>query len=254
MLPRHPGLDPGGAVLCADSVVYTGLLSRLAIKSAKLASIGKQILAKFLRRSKFNIAYGQMKRDFVNRRYMGEGDMKLTTKYAISAMLGLSLLGCSIGVKRTEGMKAYSKGDYSTAIPLLRKEIERGDVSARYSLGLAYRDGNGVAQDPVQAEILLTGAALGGDPRAVAAIRQMLENGALCPKDKTLHDLWGSLVMYRNMVYGTYELGDAPPRTLVAMSDLYAEPCPGRPIQSEAAKALRSLAGGPRHVWIYVPG
>ncbi|MCW2351703.1 tetratricopeptide repeat protein [Sphingobium sp. B12D2B] len=180
--------------------------------------------------------------------------MKFTIKLLLSASLALCLSGCSIGVKRTEGMKAYSNGDYSTAIPLLKKEIEQGDISARYSLGLAYRDGNGVAQDPVQAELLLTGAAVGGDPRAVAAIRQMLENSALCSKDRKLHDLWGSLVLYRNMVYGTYELNNAPPGTLLAMSDLYADPCPGRPVQWEATKTLRSLAGGPRHVWIYVPG
>ncbi|WP_126516828.1 hypothetical protein [Sphingobium amiense] len=111
-----------------------------------------------------------------------------------------------------------------------------------------------IAQDPVQAELLLTGAAVGGDPRAVAAIRQMLETGALCPKDKQLHDLWGSLALYRNMIYGTYELNNAPAGTLVAMSDLYEYPCQGRPVQSEAAKTLRSLAGGPRHIWIYVPG
>lgn len=179
--------------------------------------------------------------------------MKLTKKLLFSTSFAICLSGCSIGVKRTVGMKAYSNGDYATAIPLLKKEIEQGDVSARYSLGLAYREGNGVAQDPVQAELLLTGAAVGGDPRAVAAIRQMLENGALCPKDKKLHDLWGTLAMYRNMVYGTYELNNAPPGTLVAMSDLYAEPCQSRPVQPEAAKTLRSLAGGPRHTWVYVP-
>lgn len=180
--------------------------------------------------------------------------MRSTTKILLAAALAMSLAACSVGVKRTEGMKAYSSGDYATAIPLLKKEIEQGDVSPRYSLGLAYRDGNGITQDPAQAEILLTGAAVGGDPRAVAAIRQMLESAALCSKDKKLHDLWGSLALYRNMVYGTYELNNAPPGTLAAMADLYDDPCQGRPSQPEAAKTLRSLAGGPRHMWIYVPG
>lgn len=180
--------------------------------------------------------------------------MNITTKGLLAVSLTISLVGCSIGVKRTEGMKAYSNGDYAAAIPLLKQEIERGDVSARYSLGLAYRDGNGIVRDPKQAEVLLTGAALGGDPRAVAAIRQMLESEALCPKDKKLHDLWGSLALHRNMVYGTYELNNAPPGTLMAMAELYDDPCQGRPVQTEAARSLRSLAGGPRHIWIYVPG
>lgn len=180
--------------------------------------------------------------------------MKLATRFLLAASLVVSVAGCSVGVKRTAGMNAYTKGDFATAIPLLKQEIARGDVSARYSLGLAYRDGNGVAPDPVQAELLLTGAAVGGDPRAVAAIRQMLETAALCPSDKKLHDLWGSLALYRNLVYGTYELNTAPRATLVAMADLYDTPCKGRPAQPEAAKTLRSLAGGPRHIWIYIPG
>lgn len=172
----------------------------------------------------------------------------------MTGMLAASLAGCSVGVKRTAGMKAYSQGDFASAIPLLKEEIGRGDVSARYSLGLAYRDGNGVEKDQQQAEILLTGAAIGGDPRAVAAVRHMLETQALCPKDKRLHDLWGSLAMNRNLVYGTYELNSAPPGILMAMAAIYDDPCQTRPVQPESARSLRSLAGGPRHIWIYVPG
>lgn len=76
--------------------------------------------------------------------------MKSSSKMLLSALLAMSLAGCSIGVKRTEGMKVYAAGDYAAAIPMLKKEVEQGNVSARYSLGLAYRDGNGVAQDPAQ--------------------------------------------------------------------------------------------------------
>jgi hypothetical protein len=82
----------------------------------------------------------------------------------------------------------------------------------------------------------------------------MLRVENICPKDKQLHDLWGSLALNRNIVYGTYELQQASPHTLVAMAEIYAEPCEGRPLQLEAARALRSLSGGPRHIWIYVPG
>ncbi len=180
--------------------------------------------------------------------------MRLASKILMTATLIAVLSGCSVGVKRTAGMKAYGRGDFATAIPLLKEEIGRGDVSARYSLGLAYRDGNGVEQDKEQAEILLTGAAVGGDPRAVAAIRQMLLTQALCPKDKRLHDLWGSLAMHRNIVYGTYELNSAPPGILMAMAAIYDDPCRPRPVQAESARSLRAMAGGPRHIWIYVPG
>jgi TPR repeat protein len=171
---------------------------------------------------------------------------------------GLALMcvtACSVGVKRTPGMKLYSQGRIAEAIPLLEAEVLAGQATARFPLGLAYRDGNGVTKDPVKAEILLTGAAIGGDPRAVAAVREMLRTENRCPLDKELHDHWGNVgVMNRNLVTGVVELFSSPPPILRRMAEIYAAPCPGRPIQTEAAMSLRSLAGGPRHIWIYVPG
>jgi len=171
---------------------------------------------------------------------------------AAAAVLGLS--ACSVGVKRTEGMNLYSAGKVAEAIPVLEQEVAAGEVSARYPLGLAYRDGTGVARNAAKAEILLTGAAIGGDPRAVAAVRQLLSEAARCPKDKLLHDTWGQVGLgQRNIITGVVELNTAPPRTLRAMASIYDDPCPGAPAQPEAAKSLRSLSGGPRYVWIYVP-
>lgn len=174
---------------------------------------------------------------------------------AAVAALALALGGCAVGVKRTPGMKLYGKGAVSEAIPLLQQEVAAGEVSARYPLGLAFRDGTGVARDLRKAEILLTGAAIGGDPRAVTAVRQLLETAQRCPKDKELHDLWGGVgVMNRNLITGVVELNTAPPASLRRMASLYDDPCPGAPPQPEAARSLRSLSGGPRHIWIYVPG
>lgn len=165
------------------------------------------------------------------------------------------LSGCAAGVKGTPGMKLYRKGAVAEAIPLLKQEVAVGEVSARYPLGLAYRDGNGVERDPRQAEILLTGAAIGSDPRAVTAIRQMLESANRCLKDKELHDLWGGVgFMNRNIFTGAVELNTSPPVALRRMAAIYDTPCEGAPVQPEAAKTLRGLSGGPRTIWIYVPG
>lgn len=176
-------------------------------------------------------------------------------KLAIAVSAALALLGCAAGVKGTPGMKLYSAGEVDQAIPLLLQEVEAGEVSARYPLGLAYRDGNGVEQDPVKAEVLLTGAAIGGDPRAVTAIRAMLESANRCEKDEALRRMWGSVgTMNRNLITGVVELFSAPPATLRSMADIYESPCEGAPAQPEAAASLRGLAGGPRSIWIYVPG
>ncbi len=172
-----------------------------------------------------------------------------------SALLPLLIAGCAVGVTRTPGMNLFASGDHAAAIPLLEQEVASGKVSARYSLGLAYRDGTGVTADPQKGEILLTGAAIGGDPRAVEEIRRMLDSDTRCPADRELHNLWGGVgLMNRNLITGVVELNTAPPNALMRMAEIYRQPCPGRPVQEEAAKTLRGLAGGPRHIWIYVPG
>ena len=169
--------------------------------------------------------------------------------------VALALAGCSWGVSRTEGMNLYSEGRLAEAIPLLQREVAEGKVEARYPLGLAYRDGSGVPRDLEQAEILLTGAAIGGDPRAVTALRALLEESSRCDLDAELRRHWGGVgTMNRNLITGVVELNSAPPGMLRRMAEIYETPCPGAPVQEEAAKSLRSLAGGPRHVRIYVPG
>ena len=179
----------------------------------------------------------------------------MTGKIALAvAALGL-LAGCSVGVKRTPGMNLYSSGNVREAVPLLEQEVAAGEVSARYPLGLAYRDGQGVARDPAKAEVLLTGAAIGGDPRAVTALRTLLAEANRCAQDAELHDYWGQVgTMYRNLVTGVVELNTASPVILRRMAALYDQPCAGAVAQREAARSLRSLSGGPRYVWIYVPG
>lgn len=180
--------------------------------------------------------------------------MKATASSGFALLAALLITGCAAGVKGTPGIKLYSAGDYEAAVPVLLTEVEAGEVSARYPLGLAYRDGCVVERDLRKAEILFTGAAIGGDPRAVGAVRSMLREQNLCPKDKTLHDLWGSLVMQRNIITGVYELNNAPRGTLQKMAEIYAAPCSGRPVQKEAAQSLTRLSQGQRSIWIYVPG
>jgi TPR repeat protein len=180
--------------------------------------------------------------------------MQIATRLLLAAAAAIALSGCAVGVKRTPGMNLYAQGRHAEAIALLEQEVAAGQVSPRYALGLAYRDGAGVAADPRKAEILLTGAAIGGDPRAVTEIRKMLAENR-CPLDEKLRGYWGGIgTMNRNLITGVVELNTASPFILRAMADIYASPCPGRPVQAEAAMALRSLASGPRHIWVYVPG
>ncbi len=50
-----------------------------------------------------------------------------------------------------EGVLAYGRGDYATALREFRPLAEQGDAAAQYNLGLMYDEGQGVPQDFVQA-------------------------------------------------------------------------------------------------------
>ena len=46
-----------------------------------------------------------------------------------------------------DGVVAYAKGDYPTAMRLLRPIAEQGYASAQFNLGVMYDNGEGVTQD-----------------------------------------------------------------------------------------------------------
>ena len=52
-----------------------------------------------------------------------------------------------------EGVAAYDRGDYATALKEYRPLAEQGHAAAQYNLGLMYANGKGVPQDYVQAHM-----------------------------------------------------------------------------------------------------
>ena len=49
------------------------------------------------------------------------------------------------------GLAAYNKGDYTTAVREWRPLADDGVAAAQFNLGLMYLDGHGVPQDPAEA-------------------------------------------------------------------------------------------------------
>ncbi len=60
-----------------------------------------------------------------------------------------------------EGLAAYKRGDYATALREFRPLAEQGVAEAQYYLGIRYDLGRGVPQDRVQAHLWLSLAAEG---------------------------------------------------------------------------------------------
>src|SRR3989442_662393 len=61
----------------------------------------------------------------------------------VAGVLGQPLLAADYA----EGLRAFQRNDFATALRIWRPLAERGDDSAQHGLGMAYQHGMGVAAD-----------------------------------------------------------------------------------------------------------
>jgi TPR repeat protein len=84
----------------------------------------------------------------------------------VAALLVLASAGPAAAGPMEDAAIAYERGDYATAIRLLRVLAEQGDCGAQVQLGVMYQNGEGVRQNPAEATKWFRIAAEQGDPRA----------------------------------------------------------------------------------------
>jgi hypothetical protein len=65
-----------------------------------------------------------------------------------------------------DGVAAYSRGDYASALRTFRALAAQGNSDAQSNLGTMYSRGRGVAQDPVRAAMWFSLAAAAGESTA----------------------------------------------------------------------------------------
>jgi uncharacterized protein len=75
---------------------------------------------------------------------------RLPTVFA-SGVLAFALSGAAMAGTLEDGVAALQRGDYATAMGLLRPLAGQGDAAAQNNVGIMYRYGQGVAQDYGQA-------------------------------------------------------------------------------------------------------
>jgi TPR repeat protein len=80
-----------------------------------------------------------------------------------------------------EGVLAFQRGDYPTALREFRLAADQGDASAQFNLGTMYDNGQGVPQDYAQAMQWYRRAANQGEPRAQTNLGSMYDNGLRVP-------------------------------------------------------------------------
>ena len=82
-----------------------------------------------------------------------------------------------------EGMDAYERGDYDTALKEWRPLAERGNEAAQANLGFMYAKGQGVPQDDQEAVRWSRLAAEQGDAVAQCNLGVMYNKGQGVPQD-----------------------------------------------------------------------
>src|ERR1700691_4092768 len=103
--------------------------------------------------------------------------MKFFKTGIASAVLVLSLSAPLVAAPLQDGAAAYARGDYATALNLLRPLAEQGDAYAQANLALMYAKGQGLPQDFAQAADWYRKAAEQGNAFAEGSLRLLRANG-----------------------------------------------------------------------------
>jgi len=82
-----------------------------------------------------------------------------------------------------EGVAAYDRGDYATAVEEWLPIAEQGNADAQYNLGIMYDNGYGVPQDYAEAVRWYRLAAEQGYAKAQFVLGVMYDNGRGVPQD-----------------------------------------------------------------------
>ncbi len=91
-------------------------------------------------------------------------------RYLLLALCLVAGLAGTASADVKNGINAYQRGDYATAMRELKPLAEQDDVDAQYHLGEMYLHGHGVGRNFVVAAAWYAKAAEGGHPRAQASL------------------------------------------------------------------------------------
>ncbi len=100
-----------------------------------------------------------------------------------------------------EGVAAYKRGDYKTAIKELKPVAEQGDSLAQFNLGLMYYNGRGVTKDYTEAFKWYKKAAEQGSAEAQFTLGLRFIEGQSVPRDYVMAYMWNDMVAAQGNVY-----------------------------------------------------
>jgi uncharacterized protein len=134
--------------------------------------------------------------------------MKLTFKRTfVSILLTLSLAAPVVAGPGKDAMDAIERGDYATALRLLRQLAEQCDAQAQYNLGVLYDNGQGVPQNDSEAMKWYRKAADQGECRAQVNLGTMYSNGQGVPQNYAEAMKWFRKAADQGFAPSQYTLG-----------------------------------------------
>ena len=122
-------------------------------------------------------------------------------------VLAVMLTGGAAAGPYEEGVAAYERGDYATALRLWRPLAEQGDALAQYNLGVAHVEGHGVPQDHAEAAKWFRFAAEQGFAKAQYNVGLMYVEGRGVPQDHAEALKWFRLAAEQGDAGAQYNLG-----------------------------------------------
>jgi uncharacterized protein len=108
----------------------------------------------------------------------------------LAGALALAPFGAAMAGPLEDGVAAAERGDYATALHLIRPLAKRGDVAAQFALGGMFDTGKGVSQDYGQAAFWYRKAADQGAPLAQLSLGMMFDTGEGIPQDYGQAAVW----------------------------------------------------------------
>jgi hypothetical protein len=126
---------------------------------------------------------------------MAEAPRRGAVKQLVLTVMAVLLLNLETAWARPldDGVAAFKRGDYVTALRLFRPLATRGDAKAQYNLGVMYRDGQGVMQDFADALKWFRSAAAQGDVKAQSNLGVLYAKGDGVRQDFVRAHMWFDL-------------------------------------------------------------
>jgi TPR repeat protein len=131
--------------------------------------------------------------------------MNRTCKAAVAGLiLAYGIAGSAVAGLFEDGLNAWERGDYSTAMRFFRPLADRGDPKAQYRVGVMYQHGWGVPLDHSGAVSWFRQAADQGDAEAQNDLGFMFLYGRGVSQDYVGAHMWFNLAAAGGSTYAVF--------------------------------------------------